>query len=164
MGRTLLCLILVGCGETTARGDRIPEADALCAIPDHPPDVVIGVTRHVIPIGEIRVEAGEITATGRCSEKMECIHASRETIEKLLALVRNMGRVRHREANVSPHYGYRGITVRWGGGKCELADGSVAPIDNRDEKKFYLVYDAIRDAITKSPEHAEPAEDAGATP
>ena len=167
MGRALLYMILIGlvaCGKTTARGDRLPEEDALCVIPEHPPDVVIAVTRHVIPIGEIRVEAGEITATGRCSEKTECIHASPATIDELVGLVRSMGRVRHRAANVSPHYGFRGITVRWSGEKCELVDGVVAPIDERDEKKFYVVYDAIRDAITKSPEHVEPVEDAGSKP
>lgn len=160
VNRALLLLVLggfVACGKTTAtRGDKFPEEEAACAIPAHPPDVVLAVTRHVIPIGEIRMEAGEITATGRCSPKTDCVHVEHKTMDQLVALVRGMGRIRHRQAQVSPHYGFRGITARWAGGECSFSDGVVTPIDERDEKKFYAVYAAIVDAITKSSEHLEP--------
>jgi hypothetical protein len=167
--RPLLFFFLVAaCGKTTAVHDRVPLDDAACGIPTHQEGAVIAITRHVVPIGEIRIEAGEITATGRCSPTTECVHVAPPEMDRLLGLVRTMGPIRHRSADVSPHYGYRGIEVRWGpqvllgmekpaAEKCTFSDGSVQPIDEHDEKKFYAVYDTIRDAITKSPEHVEPA-------
>jgi hypothetical protein len=154
--------MLFSCGKTTAEPTTSPShrekhvaEDDVCTIPEHPSSLVLGVERHVIPIGEIRYEVGEITLDGRCSPKTECIHTSRETMDRLLVLVRGLGRIRHGEANVSPHYGYRGIKVRWGEEKCEFGDGVVGPIDERDHDRFYAVYDAIAKAITTDPAHRE---------
>jgi hypothetical protein len=152
----LFFLAVVACSKTALRSDRVPDDDASsCSLPVNPRDVVLGVERHVIgqqmtPEGDIQIEAGEITIAAACTPKIECVQATAQTMDGLVALVRGLGDVRHRREQTSPHYGFRIVTARWAGGRCSVVDGVITPIDERDEKKFYVVYDAIRDAIVKS--------------
>lgn len=156
----LFAALMLACSKTTDKPSNVVEDDPACAIGNDSRDVVLGVERHIVgqeitPEGDIQVEVGELTEAGRCTPKTECAVVTGESMQRLVALVRELGSVRHKKARVSPHYGFRSISARWAGGECSFSDGTTTPVDERDEKKFYRVYDAIRDAIVEARGAAE---------
>jgi hypothetical protein len=136
----LLVVVAVAIGWRTRRAPLC----APLAQPSMPVGLVLRVDRLIVPIGaELVHESGQVTFDGACAADSSCHHVSIETMRHLYQLVRNTGRARHRDVYTSPHYGARWITADAPSGRCEIADGSQAPIDPADEPAFYAAFDAI---------------------
>lgn len=132
-----------------------PQIEPACVLPQHASQVVIEISRHVVPIGNIRVEKGQITASGVCTPKIACIRASDEEVHALANRIASLGELHFRSHATSPHYGGRFIELAWAGGKCNYSDTSSNPLLDKDLEKFGLVYDAIAVAFTKAPDRMD---------
>ena len=52
--------------------------------------------------------------------------------------------VRHAsDTRMSPHYGSRTLTARWGTSECSVGDGHQSPVEKADWHTYYAAYDAI---------------------
>jgi hypothetical protein len=111
----------------------------------------------VVPIGDIRVEKGQITASGVCTPNTACLRASDDVVHALANRIASLGELHFRSPAASPHYGGRFIELAWDGGKCGYSDASTNPLIDADLEQFRLVYDAIAVAITNSPDQVEPS-------
>jgi hypothetical protein len=118
----------------------------------------VQVNRHIVPMGgPISREVAEVTADGRCTPKVDCVLVTRAKMNDLLARVRAASGVRHRNTPSSPHYGFRSIAVRFRGGACEIADGSLAPLVDEDGPTFQAAFEAIVDAVIAARDGSAPA-------
>jgi hypothetical protein len=137
--------------------DLAATSEKNCVLPEHPPKLVLGVERYLLPIGgDVRREAGEVTAVGDCTPKTECVKVGEGKMAQLLATVRALEHVRYKRDPVSPHYGSRTVYVRWRGGECQISDGREGQIDPRDSERFYAAMGAIGDAIVAGRTAAKP--------
>lgn len=146
----LSVVVLCGLSGSASRIGRAepPASPSGCPVPGPAKELVIGVIRHIVPIGApIRRERAEVTADGVCTPSVECQRIERNKLDQLAAMLRALGPLRHDAAHASPHYGFRGITARWAGGECLFSDGSTQPLDERDRPKFNALYDAIVAAV-----------------
>ncbi|HPH65662.1 MAG TPA: hypothetical protein PLF40_07955 [Kofleriaceae bacterium] len=116
---------------------------------------MIEISRHVVPIGNIRVEKGQITALGVCTPNTACMRASQDLVHALANRIASLGELHFRSPAASPHYGGRFIELAWSGGKCGYSDTSSNPLFDKDLEKFGLVYDAIAVAFTKAPDRMD---------
>jgi hypothetical protein len=154
--RRLLLSVIAGVVASWVLGDIAraqapgpqPEPQPKCAIPSGQADLVIRIVRHIVPIGAaIREEMAEVSAGGSCAKDVECARVDREKLEKLVAVLRDLGPLRVRAEHTSPHYGFRSITARWAGGSCSFSDGSTGPLDERDSPRFYAALSAVVEAV-----------------
>ncbi len=129
-----------------------------CSLPASPRELVLQINRHVVPIGrEITHEVAEVTADGSCTPRGEFVRVTTAKMRELLVRGRAATGVRHRKVATSPHYGFRSIAVRFHGGACEIADGSVAPLVEEDRPTFHAAFDAIVDAVLFACDGGAPA-------
>jgi hypothetical protein len=150
-----LAVATVACGKQTSTGVDEPRTaippDDVCVPPERAADVVIAITQHVVPIGKsAEIGESEVTARGACTPGADCVVVDAAAMERLVARVRSLGRVRHRNGGASPHYGSRTIAVRSPAASCSLHDGSTAPIDDRDREAFDALWSAIDATIERA--------------
>ncbi len=136
---------------TPPAGDAATPAS--CVPPVAPPDVVLGIALtspprdfHLSP-GAARHEAGEVTVTGACAKKIDCVHVSAEALASLYALALEASHVRYAPGTPTVHHGSRTVDVRWAGGSCAIEDDAFHQIVSEDAVTFHAAYDAIAAAI-----------------
>ena len=115
-----------------------------CAFPSEPPKgATLSVSRTVVPHGaDVRVEEGVLAATAAtCVGKKYCAVVGAARFGALWRAARSLQGLRSSGAKASPHYGSRDVSVEWPGGRCSFSDGSLAPLAERDRKRFYAFYD-----------------------
>lgn len=122
-----------------------------------PPDLVIGVARHIVPIGtEITNHRAELTATqSDCRTNLApgtaptytCLVVTPAELDDLWSEFRKRSftAIRsHPTPGLSPHYGSRSLWLRWGGRHaCEVSDSSQGQIDPAHDSDFSDLINAV---------------------
>jgi hypothetical protein len=122
-----------------------------------PPDLVIGVSRHILPIGaEVTVHRAELTESqSACRANLApgtaraytCLQVTPAELDDLWRDFRKRSFTTMTSSSLpglSPHYGGRFLWLRWGGRyACEVGDSSQAKIDDAYAKDFSELLDAV---------------------
>lgn len=115
-----------------------------CTVPASTAGLVLGIHRIYLPMKQPeREERSEVTFDGTCTPQIDCVRVTEPEFQKLLPLVHATQHPRIDTTYVSPHYGWRAITVQWTGGSCTIVDAHGHLIDERDRSRFYQAFDAI---------------------
>jgi hypothetical protein len=128
-----------------------------------PADLVIGVSRHIVPHGEeITVHRAELSESqGACRANLAlgaastyaCIQVTPAELDELWRAFRKRSftsMTSSAPSSLSPHYGARFVWLRWGGRyACEVGDSTQARIDAAHDKGFFELLYAVEDTGRK---------------
>lgn len=152
----LLAALLLGCASSAQDRRYGPPGRSFrqeCELPTAAgPDLVLGVRRTVLD-GDTREERGELTwsATSCRADVPDCVVVAPGVMSAVYDDVRGStarGFVSENE-RVSPHFGFRTLSVRWNGGSCAFVDGVTDPLVAADHARFQHAYDAVLTGITR---------------
>lgn len=152
----LLAALLLGCASSAQDRRYGPPGRSFrqeCELPTVPgPDLVLEARRTVLD-GETREERGELTlsATSCGADAPDCVVVPPGVMRSIYDDVRRstaQGFVSENE-RVSPHLGFRTLSVRWNGGSCAFVDGVTDPLVAADHARFQHAYDAVLTGITR---------------
>ncbi|MDI3291602.1 hypothetical protein [Polyangium sp. 15x6] len=123
-----------------------------------PVGLILDVERTVIPDGSPYREHGQLTdASSQCDPNVpDCVRVSTDILRATYQRVRRDAArgFRARNVQVSPHYGFRTLTIRWPGGQCSFVDGVTDPLEEADQARFSDLFWFVASMITHRKEDA----------
>ncbi|NOU34078.1 MAG: hypothetical protein HOO96_39815 [Polyangiaceae bacterium] len=152
----LLAALLLGCASSAQDRRYGPPGRSFrqeCELPAVAgPDLVLEARRTVVD-GDTREEGGELawSATSCRADVPDCVVVPPGVMSAVYDDVRGStarGFVSENE-RVSPHFGFRTLSVRWNGGSCAFVDGVTDPLVPADHARFQHAYDAVVAGIAR---------------